>query len=124
MVSIFLLMFLIFTCQEVTGKTEHTLITFFESHRDFVYNREMAQDMRGVLFSIPLSAVYWSQGRCQYFDRDYLSSEELWTRPDPPPSPANTTCDPDLMFWFEGERAYFFLSVNFKEINIASEVTS
>lgn len=40
------------------------------------------------------------------------------------PSPASAACHPDLMFQFEGKRAYFFLSVNFKEINIASGVTS
>lgn len=34
------------------------------------------------------------------------------------PSLAHATCHPDLMFQSEGKGACFFLSVNFKEINI------
>lgn len=77
----------------------------------------------GIQLSSPLHALYWSQAQRPYFAGDCVSSKKLQTQSDPP-SPASTTCDPDLMFQLEGERAYFFPSVNFKEINIASGVTS
>lgn len=96
--------FLAFTCQELTGRTEHAIL--------FVL----------FLFPSPLDTVYGSPGWCQRIDGDNWSREERWTQPDPPALPAPlvilTLCSSP-----RAKRAYFFLSVNFREIKIAIGVT-
>lgn len=119
----FLLLFLTFTCREVTGKTEHISATFFFKIKIKIL------PVRGRWLSTWRNTVF-QPPPCSALEPSSVPVLCWWLRElheaadtARPPSPASTTCDPDLMFQLKGGKAYFFLSVNFKEINIASGVT-